>query len=150
MLIKYEPTPSKRATNDDFPTPVVGSPNDDVPVSADVHLYAEPNTFMTAAPVFYADCEGLQGGEMVPRAEALRARDEITKLDKKQLHLSEEIPRLHMKQHVKRKLMWAVGDRDKSKREFAVKWLYPKLLYTFSDVVVFVLPTSKYGTPFNP
>lgn len=44
---------------------------------------------------------------------------------------------------VSRKISWALGDKEKSKREFAVTELYPKVLYTFSDVVVFVLRNPK-------
>lgn len=42
---------------------------------------------------------------------------------------------------------WHWGDKEKSKREFAVTELYPKLLYTFSDVVVLSCATrSTYAS----
>ena len=33
-----------------------------------VHLYADPGTSNTNRPILYADCEGLQGGELLPGA----------------------------------------------------------------------------------
>ena len=44
---------------------------------------------------------------------------------------------------VSRKISWAMGDKEKSKREYAVTEFYPKVLYPFSDVVVFVLRNPK-------
>ena len=47
--------------------PVVGSAlHTDVPTSGDVHLYPDVNTFEGVHPIFYADCEGLDGGERQP------------------------------------------------------------------------------------
>lgn len=44
---------------------------------------------------------------------------------------------------VTRDLPWMSGD-VKGTRNFAVTNLYPRLLYTFSDVVVFVVRNEKY------
>lgn len=41
-----------------------------------------------------------------------------------------------------RDIVWAVTPETK-KREYAVTQLYPRLLYTFSDVVVFVLRNPR-------
>ena len=49
-------------------SPVVGSENDNVPTSGDVHLYSDPGTYHSTEPVLYADCEGLEGWENAPIA----------------------------------------------------------------------------------
>lgn len=47
----------------------------------------------------------------------------------------------------KRVLRWAQSDKEDShetsKRTYAVKEMYPRIFYAFSDVVVFVLDKSK-------
>jgi hypothetical protein len=99
-----------------------------------VHLYADPSTIRTQHPVLYADCEGLDGGEKPPLATQSRKHHASGKLvgeaTKKVLGGGKRI------------LEWATSD-VKSGREYAVKHLYPRLLYTFSDVVVFVLKNPK-------
>jgi hypothetical protein len=45
------------------PVPIVGSVDQSVPTSGDVHLYSDPETFLTDNPILYADCEGLEGRE---------------------------------------------------------------------------------------
>lgn len=119
-----------------FPSPVVRSVNDNIPVSANVHLYADPHTISTDTPLLYADCEGLEGGESPPKTEVYKKQDRSP----------ESGPRKRDKKKnnkVSRKISWAMGDKEKSKREYAVTELYPKVLYTFSDVVVFVLHNPK-------
>ena len=116
-----------------YPAPVVGSTNDDGPTSADVHLYADPGTSHTSRPILYADCEGLQGGELLPGAarstrnrgmpSALRGR--VEKVLASSIHIQ-----------------WA-NSPETRQREYAVMELYPRLLYTFSDVVVFVLRNAR-------
>ena len=123
MLISHQDMKTNSTAQLRFPTPVVGSVNDNVPVSAKVHLYADPETWMTKSPILYADCEGLEGGESAPRSEAIKS---------------------HKRGFgAPRKLPWATGNKEKSKREYAVTELYPRLLYTFSDVVIFVLRNAK-------
>jgi hypothetical protein len=39
-----------------------------------VHLYLDPSTFLSEAPILYADCEGLDGGERLPLATTSRQR----------------------------------------------------------------------------
>ena len=43
---------------------------------------------------------------------------------------------------VTRKITWA-QDREKRSRQFIVENLYPRLLYTFSDIVVLVMRNPK-------
>ena len=146
MLITHQDMKTNQTATASLPTPVVGSINDAVPTSANVHLYGDPDTILTNTPLLYADCEGLEGGESAPKAESF----------KKQATLESALvyggvsgrtshKKIQKKHHsVQMKLSWATGDEEKSKREYAVTQLYPRLLYTFSDVVVFVLRNSKY------
>ncbi len=130
---------ANRTAKAKFSSPLVGSVNDNIPVSADVLLYADPHTILTDTPLLYADCEGLEGGESPPKNELNKMR--VRALENDGLRKFEKHIRKSNK--VSRKLSWALGDKEKSKREFAVTELYPKVLYTFSDVVVFVLRNPK-------
>lgn len=144
LLINYQTIRDNPALKiSEFPSPVIGSVDENLPTSANVHLYADPRTIMTDAPILYADCEGLEGGESTPKAEEHKLQDRTFTARSRSID-SHFRRRLHRKgQGISRKLSWAVGDKEKSKREYAVTELYPKLLYTFSDVVVFVLRNSK-------
>lgn len=148
MLINHQDMKKNQTNKPHFPSPLPGSVNDDhVPVSANVHLYADPDSFLTDAPILYADCEGLEGGERAPKAEAFKLQDSALEPGtQRRGSLETKFRRkLQKKGHrVSRNLSWATGDKEKSKREYAVTELYPRLLYTFSDVVVFVLRNSKY------
>ncbi|OJD31446.1 lysophospholipase-like protein [Diplodia corticola] len=124
---------------ENYATPVVGASGVDVPTSEDVHLYIEPRTAETDAPVLFADCEGLTGGTREPlgavfkkkrRKTSPRGSDSSDRLSRKGRLISE------------RDISWADNARSRS-REFAVTNLYPRLLYTFSDVVVFVLRNPR-------
>lgn len=53
-------------------TPVVGGKGVTEPTSEDVHLYADPVSAITEAPIFFADCEGLSGGEREPMSAKFR------------------------------------------------------------------------------
>ncbi|KAF1927873.1 FabD/lysophospholipase-like protein [Didymella exigua CBS 183.55] len=116
-----------------YPTPIAGSNlHAHTPTSADVHLYVDPVLHHDRTPLLYADCEGFEGGEKPPlgafdhRASATNGHIQCDRL-------SPGRPRL---------LQWANGDEKRS-RSYAVRHLYPRILYTFSDVVVFVLRDSK-------
>ena len=146
MLINHQDMKTNPTTQLRFPSPVVGSVNDNVPVSANVHLYADPETRLTKSPVLWADCEGLEGGERAPRAEAVKLLDRALEMNPQRKGSSGPYTweRPHRKGYgASRNLLWATGDKEKSKREYAVTELYPRLLYTFSDVVVFVLRNPK-------
>lgn len=117
--------------NPGFFSPVVGASGETEPTSENVHLYADPVTAITDNPIFFADCEGLQGGEREPLGAKFRRH-------KKDSRKNEHTP-LPV---YERKLEWA-GEIMHSGREFAVTHLYPRLLYTFSDVIVFVLKNPR-------
>ncbi|KAI1362066.1 FabD/lysophospholipase-like protein [Xylaria arbuscula] len=98
-----------------FPSPVTSSNNDRVPTTGDVHLYADPVSYRGKTPMLYADCEGLDGGEAIPRG--LRHRAESTESSS--------------------------ARSSRAAQQYAVTQLYPRLLYTFSDVVVFVMRNAR-------
>lgn len=117
-----------------FESPVVGSmKHDKSPTSGDVHLYADPETAYTRLPMLYADCEGLQGGETEPAPNKLRQKNK-NKPNQGRQRLFKGQPR---------ELVYAKSNSDARNREWAVKRVYPRLLYTFSDVIVFVLRNTR-------
>ncbi|KAH7084592.1 hypothetical protein FB567DRAFT_445911, partial [Paraphoma chrysanthemicola] len=128
MLIEYDQA-KYEANKSTFRAPVPGSPlHDSTPTSADVHLYIDPATWEEERPIFYADCEGLNAGERIPIGAHSRRQ---TKMDTSR--------KLGLRA---RSLEWATSDQTRT-RQYAVTQLYPRLLYTFSDVVVFVLNNPK-------
>jgi hypothetical protein len=133
MLIRLSGDAEQSNESDQYPTPIVGSAmHAYTPTSADVHLYADPELFEGRTPLLYADCEGFDGGEKLPIG-AVEHRTAATDGDFTFTRLSPGRTR---------SLKWA--DRDERRtRSYAVKKLYPRILYTFSDVVVFVLRDSK-------
>ncbi|KAI4668760.1 uncharacterized protein J4E78_002588 [Alternaria triticimaculans] len=147
MLIDQQERMSQ-PRNWSLPSPVAGtSANSNVPTSGDVHLYSDPSTYNTEYPLLYADCEGLEGGENTPMAAQYRSSATAPQKEKgrEDVALGEHRKRrkvtksLHSTQ---RDIKWA-NSPDKSKRQYAVTELYPRLLYTFSDVIVFVLRNAK-------
>ncbi|KAL3422515.1 hypothetical protein PVAG01_06671 [Phlyctema vagabunda] len=129
-----------------FPSPVTGSINDNIPTSGDVHLYSDPATYISDKPILYADCEGLDGGENIPRGARFKIRDDAAPPASRS-HSSHNDPNFRKKlrkatHSTQRDLAWA-NSPETRKREYAVTQLYPRLLYTFSDVVVFVLRNPK-------
>ena len=102
-----------------------------MPPSADVHLYADPKTYNRQTPLLYADCEAFNGSEMLPIG-AIENR--ISQLGTDNL-LSRLTPGRT------RRLEW-VDSEEKKTRDYAVNQLYHRFLYTFSDVVVFVLQNT--------
>jgi hypothetical protein len=132
MLIDSRECATDPNAEPQYPSPIVGSPhNDGTPTSADVHLYPDPDTFHGQKPMLYADCEGLDAGEEAPFG--LASRRGLLKKERKKL-----VARIAGGYVRPRRLEWANTD-VKQTRHFAVRELYPRLLYTFSDVVVFVL-----------
>ena len=118
-----------------FRSPVVGSvKNDKSPTSGDVHLYVDPETAYGPLPLLYADCEGLEGGETAPLASQFR--ETMRKSGQGPMR-----PRLFGTRP--RELIYAKTNSEAKNREWAVRKVYPRLLYTFSDVVVFVLRNTR-------
>jgi hypothetical protein len=137
MLIDHQKA-SRSLLRRSFESPVVSAVDSNVPTSADVHLYSDPGTWDKQRPVLYADCEGLEGGEIDPLAVKYRAAERhigprsVKHSTMKKIHKVARSTRLD----------WA-NSPEKRRRQFAVTELYPRVLYTFSDVIVFVLRNSK-------
>lgn len=123
----------KSDEDETFETPVVGAAGRDVATSEDVHLYLDPESSESQAPLLFADCEGLEGGERDPVG---------AKLKRKMAASQNNGPGSRRKPTSERELVWANSPRKQS-RDFAVAHLYPRLLYTFSDVIVFVLKNPR-------
>ena len=131
------------ATGDEAPeVPVVSSiTNKALPTSSDVHLYADLRTIEGDYPILYADCEGLDGGERKPMAAQARNRQtEPNFAEHRTPSFSKHMRRQHHTDE--REIMWA-DNSDKKSREYHVLHLYPRLLFTFSDVIVFVMREAK-------
>ena len=105
LLINYQDMKANRTAKAKFSSPLVGSVNDNIPVSADVHLYADPHTILTETPLLYADCKGLEGGESPPKNELNKMR--VRALENDGLRKYEKRSRKNNK--VSRKLSWALG-----------------------------------------
>lgn len=133
MLVSLKEHKFSMHADSPFESPVVGSmKHDKSPTSGDVHLYADPETAYTRLPMLYADCEGLQGGEMEPAANKLRRGIKSYPGQGKNFFKGQPRP-----------LVYAKSNSDARNREWAVKKVYPRLLYTFSDVIVFVLRNTR-------
>jgi energy-coupling factor transporter ATP-binding protein EcfA2 len=123
-----------------FTTPVIGATGAHVPTSEDVHLYLDPRTADGSSPLLFADCEGLEGGEREPVGALFKKKRRSDK--KPEGSMGGRISRA-MKIISERELTWAENPSMRT-REFAVTNLYPRLLYTFSDVIVFVLKNPRF------
>lgn len=130
MLVSLKEQNLTFSSTSPFRSPVVGSQkNDKSPTSGDVHLYIDPETAYGPLPLLYADCEGLDGGETAPRAAVLRQT----------MRNNHRTQRGRLFRTRPRELAPAKTNDEAKNREWAVQKVYPRLLYTFSDVVVFVL-----------
>jgi hypothetical protein len=112
-------------------TPIVGMAGLNLPTSSDIHLYSDPRTTQTTIPILYADCEGLDGGEREPQAAQFQSKRD-----------SDVDCQSESQTFVERKICWA-DSGERQSREFACSHLYPRILFAFSDVVVFVHQNSR-------
>jgi energy-coupling factor transporter ATP-binding protein EcfA2 len=137
LLIDLSIEASDSAYN--FRTPVIGSRGAHVPTSEDVHLYIDPTSWDGHSPILFADCEGLEGGEREPLGALYKKKRKNEKTDG-----DASGSRLHKAAKIisQRELLWAHSQQ--AGREFAVTNLYPRLLFTFSDSIVFVLKNPRY------
>lgn len=134
---------STQAPTATAPTPVVGSTaNAETPTSGDVHLYADPDTFDTDRPLLYADCEGLHGGTLEPMGLKLKARRPVAPRTNRTRTASFEQHLRRRYESAEREIAWATTP-EKTNRKYFVENLYPRLLYTFSDVIVFVVRNAR-------
>lgn len=124
---------------ENFTTPVIGSIGKDVPTSGDVHLYLDPQTADSEAPILYADCEGLDEGEREPLRAFRNVKDRSTSNQAGSIGENHA----HLQHASARDITWATTIERRS-RGFAVTNLYPHLPYSFSGVIVFVLKNPRY------
>lgn len=134
------------SANTRLQVPVVGSvSHQETPTSGDVHLYCDPKTSDGEHPVLYADCEGLDGGEREPMGAKSRNR-KVTEASgfENQKGLTNLRPKQIRQKHntSEREILWATTEETR-RRDFLVRNLYPRLLFTFSDVVVFVMKNPR-------
>jgi len=115
-----------------------------MPTSGDVHLYSDPATCLGPLPLLYADCEGLEGGENTPLGARHRDTDSPVTQKRAESYTDSHVRKKRHKiiRGSPRDIAWA-NSPEKQKRQYAVTELYPRLLYTFSDVIVFVLRNPK-------
>ncbi len=125
MLITLQQVLSCRIS-EDFLYPVSGRIGDPSPTTGDVNLYLDPATQWSQTPLLFADCEGLDGGDPI----ALKSKPDGT-----------ASPMRRFRDRTRQKI--AKRGHERQRREQVVMDLFPKLLYTFSDVVVFVLKEAK-------
>ncbi|RYP11186.1 hypothetical protein DL764_000211 [Monosporascus ibericus] len=100
--------------------PVAGSSggNDaSEPTTGEVNLYADPKTFGKKYPMLFADCEGMSGREPISAK--------------------------HQKRWHKCGTSYLIQPQHGIDRDKAVKEIYPKFLYLFSDVICMVTPNPK-------
>lgn len=145
MLINHQECNADPACPPSLPSPVVGSArNDNTPTSGDVHLYADPGTYLGPFPILYADCEGLEGGENTPIGLRHRESGQAEGRARSGSYgeASSHKKRNRIVRGSQRGISWA-NSPETRKRQYAVTELYPRLLFTFSDVIVFVLKNPK-------
>lgn len=119
-----------------------------VPTSGDVHLYTDPNTYLSDSPIFYADCEGLAGGQREPKGARSNFLNRMSgnantrsNVQRSKTTKSFEANCRNLR-HSEREIKWATTSETQT-RQFWVTQLYPRLLYTFSDAIVFVLRNPR-------
>jgi hypothetical protein len=133
-------------------SPVTSSNHDRTATTGDVHIYADPSSAFSATPLLFVDCEGLNGGEALPK-QLRHHRPQEPRTAAPPTYestapgegdpLGDRGTRHARHRHSsKRTIQWARTPQTR-KREYAVSQLYPRVLYTFSDVVVFVLRNPR-------
>jgi hypothetical protein len=145
LIIELNKKPEAAKAFDNFASPVVGISGHHIPTSEDVHLYLDPSTAFTEEPILYADCEGLDGGEREPLGATFRKRRQNSTAPSQ----NSEESSFKAQYSSERSLAWTDSPARRT-RHFAVSNLYPRLLFTFSDVIVFVLRNPRYvSIPFS-
>ena len=153
MLIDRQASDSRDASR--YYSPVTSSNQDRTATTGDVHIYADPSSAFSTTPLLFVDCEGLNGGEAMPKQlryhhsqdpRAATCPSPTTGPPPYEPTAPGEGD--HGRRYIrprhssKRTIAWARTPQTR-KREFAVSQLYPRVLYTFSDVVVFVLRNPR-------
>jgi hypothetical protein len=126
--------------------PVVGD-NSTIPTSSDIHLYHDPirDADTPGTPLLFADCEGFDGANQSSAATIVaETRKAVTN---KENPLNENVRTLvssfiqATKRIFKRSLGWSQSVNGC--RQDALELLFPRLLYIFSDVIVYVITETE-------
>jgi hypothetical protein len=116
----YSSSRSEAIDNLEAPIPGVRSGSAAcLPTTGEVNLYVDPRTFGKKHPQFFADCEGMLGGEPVASQ--------------------------HQKEWFRdgRKYLLESKDGKSIDRKTAVMTIYPRFLYIFSDIICMVTRNQK-------
>lgn len=156
MLIDRQASGSDEGSR--YYSPVTSSNQDRTATTGDVHIYADPSSAFSTTPLLFVDCEGLNGGEAMPKQLRYHQTQDPPRPNTRPSPSSAPPPyeptasgggadhgrRSYVRpRHTsKRTIAWARTPQTR-KREYAVSQLYPRVLYTFSDVVVFVLRNPR-------
>jgi hypothetical protein len=122
--------------------PIVGMPHATVPTSGDVHLYRDQSEELDniARPLFYADCEGFHGGEVAPPG-SFAVQKELNQTGLARTVFNNWFQ--YVVGRVRKRTVNFTSDHDQGRpRDAAVRKIFPRLLYNFSDVVIFVVSAS--------
>src|SRR5204863_8567909 len=69
-------------------TPIISSSDTTaIPTSADVHLFADPDSITSQMPLLFADCEGITDMDVIPSQSAKRDR-KSTRLNSSHVEIS--------------------------------------------------------------
>ncbi|KAI5805973.1 hypothetical protein EDC01DRAFT_609926 [Geopyxis carbonaria] len=119
-------------TNEVTPVMSQGS-GADRSTSGDVHLFSDPNTYhKSSRPIYYADCEGLNGGShLIPMGSM------ALELNRKNIGT----PRQHLRVRV---IKYYREMTEIKTRQWAIEKLFPRVLFTLSDVVCLVTQNFRY------
>ncbi|EEU41582.1 uncharacterized protein NECHADRAFT_87795 [Fusarium vanettenii 77-13-4] len=122
---------SGRFSANHFKTPVVGDSESRQPTTPNVHLYADSRTFMSKSHILYAECEEVDGYEIPAQmSKSMAGASASSDL----LPPSSQIPELDSQD-----IIWSKMPRNDgawTRKEIA-RILFSRVLYIFSDVVVF-------------
>lgn len=163
MLIDRQASGSQDGSR--YYSPVTSSNQDRTATTGDVHIYADPSSAFSTTPLLFVDCEGLNGGEAMPKqlrhhhhhqqpqdprpAAAATTRSATPAAAPPPYEPTSSSSPPDGRRHTtrprptsKRSIAWARTPQTR-RREHAVSQLYPRVLYTFSDVVVFVLRNPR-------
>ncbi|RSM02198.1 hypothetical protein CDV31_011042 [Fusarium ambrosium] len=120
-----------------FKTPAVGDPGSLQSTSSNVHLYVDPRTFQTRSPILYAESEGMNRDDIPTEMKkfqvgASASRDPLSRTSQMSELNSQDI-------------IWSKMPKGAWTRKDIIRTLFPRILYIFSDVVVFPFNRIRPG-----
>ncbi|UNI24922.1 hypothetical protein JDV02_010639 [Purpureocillium takamizusanense] len=130
LLMKFSSSPLRNLLT----TPVVGAAGSLDSTSSNVNLYADPGTFLSENPILYADCEGMDGDEIPAQMRNTPGKPSPGDLNGD----SEEAQNIARYNPVHIDWDGKMEDGKPVTRKRIAKTLFPRILYIFSDVVVYI------------